>query len=67
MSTYAMIKSGVNEVINTIMADDSFPMDGFYFVEIGSDVFCQTGMFYNEAVNLFYDDEEFTKINGIEV
>lgn len=63
MSNYAMIKLGDNKVFNTIVAHESFSMDGFYFVEIGGDVFCQIGMFYNEADGLFYDDKKLTKIN----
>lgn len=64
MSNYAMIKSGDNKVFNTIVADASFSMDGFYFVAIGSEVFCQIGMFYNKSDGLFYDDKKFTTING---
>ncbi|KAA6001384.1 hypothetical protein [Pantoea sp. M_5] len=68
MSSCAVIQNQKNEVLNTIVADPDFEIEGFYLIEYDSDiVFCQKGMFYNEKDNLFYDEEGFKHINGIEV
>lgn len=60
-----MILNNDTEVFNTIVADDSFIMDGYYFIKIESGVFCQSGMFYNKDDGLFYDDASFDVINGV--
>lgn len=65
MSNYAMIKNKEIMVFNTIVADESFSMDGYYCVKIEDGVFCQPGMFYSKDVGLFYDDEDFKSINGV--
>lgn len=65
MSSCAVIQNNEIEVVNTIVADPDFEIEGFYLVEYDSDkVFCQKGMFYNKNDNLFYDDESFKTING---
>lgn len=65
--TYAMIAVGDIKVFNTIIADPDFTYDGYYFVEVLGDVFCQLGMYYNCDDGLFYDDEGFTTINEPEL
>lgn len=68
MSSCAVIQNDKIEVLNTIVADPSFEIEGFYLIEYDSDiVFCQKGMFYSEKDNLFYDEEDFKYINGTEV
>ncbi len=67
MGNYAMIAESEIKVFNTIVADDGFSLDGYYFIPIQPGVFCQAGMYYNEADDLFYDDDAFTTINGIVV
>lgn len=62
--SYAMIAVGDIKVLNTIVADPNFTFEGYYFIEIIDEFFCQIGMFYNEIDRLFYDDDEFTTING---
>lgn len=62
MSNYAMIKNKENMVFNTIVADESFSMDGYYFIKIEDGVFCQPGMFYNKADKTFYMDKDFTEL-----
>lgn len=66
MGACAVIQKDSIEVVNTILADLDFQIDGVDLVEYDSDkVFCQKGMFYNGKDNLFYDDSDFTTINGI--
>ncbi|GAB2938379.1 hypothetical protein [Hafnia psychrotolerans] len=64
MANYAMISNGDIKVFNTIVAEPEFIYEGYYFILIDEGVFCQSGMFYNDNDNLFYDDIEFTTING---
>lgn len=61
---YAMIKENEIIVINTIVADPNFSIDGYYLIEIIAGVFCKIGMFYNKDDGLFYDDDDFKSING---
>lgn len=67
IGNYAMMKNGDNLVINTVVKDSEFVLEGYYFVEMVDGVFCQQGMYYNSVDQLFYDDPEFTIINGIPV
>lgn len=68
MSYCAVIQNDKIEVVNTIVADPGFEIEGFYLIEYDLDkVFCQKGMFYNKKDNLFYDDEKFKSINNIDV
>lgn len=67
IGNYAMMKNGDNLVINTVVKDSEFVLEGYYFVEMVDGVFCQQGMYYNSVDQLFYDDPGFTIINGIPV
>lgn len=53
ISDYAMIKIGDTEVLNTIVADEDFSMEGYYFIKIELGVFVTIGMSYNEKDNSF--------------
>lgn len=63
--SYAMIAVGDIKVFNTIIANPDFTYDGYYFIKILTDVFCQIGMYYNVNDGLFYDDDTFTTVNGM--
>ncbi len=66
MSACAVIHKDSIEVVNTILADTDFPIDGFYLVEYDSDkFFCQKGIFYNATDAHFYDDSIYSTINGV--
>jgi len=68
MSSCAVIQNDIVEVLNTIIADPDFEIEGFYLIEYYSDkVFCQKGIFYNEKDGVFYDEEAFKYINGTEM
>lgn len=62
IGNYAMIETGKTYVINTVVKDDDFELDGYYFVKIKEGVFCQQGMYYNNADGLFYGDPDFTTL-----
>lgn len=54
MSSCAVIQNDIVEVLNTIIADPDFEIEGFYLIEYDSDkVFCQKGIFYNEKDGFF--------------
>jgi len=56
----AMIANESTEVVNTIIAEDeSFSMDGFYFIQVNGNE-CEAGMFYNKKDGAFYYDEGFS-------
>lgn len=66
IGSYAMIKNDSVLVENIILADSSFKISGYYFISYDPNtVFCEPGMYYNSANDMFYDDEAFTKIDGI--
>ncbi|MFT2790524.1 hypothetical protein ACMV5I_10655 [Serratia sp. T13T92] len=61
---YAMLETDSNYVENTIVADNNFSVVGFKLIKIEVDTFCQSGMYFNDNDDLFYDDENFTSINN---
>lgn len=65
--SFALLKSGDNQVENIIVADEVFSLEGYALVHFAEDCPCQIGMFYNEEDEKFYDDELFTKIGGVSV
>lgn len=67
VGNYALIKNNTIYVENIIVANDNFHLEGYYTVRYGPEVFCEIGMYYNKNGNLFYDDSEFTVINGKKV
>lgn len=51
--TYALIKNGDNEVVNTIICDEKFEIEGFCKIKLKDGVFCEIGMHY-DAKKGFY-------------
>ncbi|MDE1187078.1 MAG: hypothetical protein PW844_11455 [Pantoea sp.] len=49
----AMIKSGDTEVINVIVAEDGFEIEGYYFIKIEARVFVTIGMNYDKNTGGF--------------
>lgn len=66
-SDHAMIKSTDTKVLAIVNVPGSYAVKGFSFIKITSGVYCAKGMYYNVASGLFYDDAEFTMINGVPV
>lgn len=56
----ALIPTGSNQVSNIIIADSGYTQDGYAAQVVASGVFCEPGMYYNEADSLYYQDEAFT-------
>jgi len=65
MSSYAQIANDTIIVVNTIIADPDFEIDGFYLIDIQGGILCQKEMYLNKANGLFYDDESFITIMGV--
>lgn len=63
----AMLKGNSNKVLSIVNVPSTFIVKGYTFIKIQEGVYCQAGMYYCEKTGLFYDDEEFTSINGISV
>lgn len=61
---YAQIPNDSNIVENIILMNAGFNLDGYSFIEIESDTFCQPGSYYNKGDGLFYDDAALTLIAG---
>ncbi|WP_277268355.1 hypothetical protein [Pantoea septica] len=62
---HAMVRNGETKVLAVVNVPASYKVNGFSFVKIPSGVYCEKGMYYNEDDGLFYDDEDFTTINGV--
>lgn len=58
----ALLPESSRRVENVILADDQFVIPGYRVVPIEEGVFCEAGMFLNEADGLFYQDTDFTTI-----
>ncbi len=61
----AMIEASSNIVANVVAVEGDekeMQMSGFYFVSSGDDVFCEPGMYYNPADDLFYFDAALTQL-----
>jgi hypothetical protein len=65
-SRHAMIKNNTTKVVTIVNIPDSFSSTTYFFIKIGS-AYCVAGMYYNADDGLFYDDAEFTAINGVAV
>lgn len=66
-SDHAMIRVNENQVLAVVNVPASYKVSGFIFIKILSGIYCAAGTYYNAATGLFYDDEEFSTINGIAV
>lgn len=64
ISNYAMIPDGSTQVFNTIVADEKFKMEGYFFMLIEDGVFCETGNYYQNKDGKFYIDESLTELAG---
>ncbi len=64
VSNYAMIPDSNTQVFNTIVADEKFSMDGYFFILIEDGVFCEAGNYYNKKDGNFYSDEKLTELAG---
>lgn len=62
IKSYALIANDTTLVVNTIVADETFQMEGYYLIEMLDGILCQTGMYYNKEDGLFYFDPEFTSM-----
>lgn len=62
---YAMIPNGTNIVSGTIVMSPGFEFEGYYFVHVPRNVWCDAGTYYNKADGLFYYDEAFTHLGGV--
>ncbi|MBU9816892.1 hypothetical protein J1781_18885 [Rahnella sp. C60] len=60
IKSYALITNETILVVNTIVADETFQIEGYYLMEILDGILCQTGIYYNELDGLFYYGEGFT-------
>lgn len=54
VSDYAMIQNGDTLVVNIIVADETFTMEGFYFIRIKPGLFVNIGMHYDVSTDTFY-------------
>ncbi|MDU5837776.1 MAG: hypothetical protein E6Z53_12035 [Pantoea sp.] len=52
-STYALIPNGENIVVNTIICDEDFEIEGFYKVKVEDGVFCEIGMNYDKKKGFY--------------
>ncbi|MFP1724542.1 hypothetical protein ACLED1_13550 [Lonsdalea quercina] len=58
----ALLPENSRRVENVILTDDQFAMPGYRVAPIAEGVFCEAGMFLNDADGLFYQDADFTVI-----
>ncbi|WP_129991822.1 hypothetical protein [Rahnella sp. CFA14(1/10)] len=65
IKSYALIANEKILVVNTIVADETFQIEGYYLIEILDGILCQTGMYYNKGDGLFYYDEAFTNSESV--
>lgn len=61
ISNYAQIANGKTEVVNKIVADDGFELEGYYLVKIEDGIWCDIGSFYNKKDGIFYLDDKFNE------
>lgn len=54
--SYALIDNGSNLVLNTIVANKDYKLDGNYIIELQDGLKCEVGMFYNVKDGRFYDN-----------
>jgi len=66
-SDHAMIKSTNVKVLAIVNVPGSYVVRGFNFIKIKSGIYCAKGMYYDFVSGLFYDDTEFSMINGVPV
>ncbi|QJD69040.1 hypothetical protein HG421_15930 [Xanthomonas campestris pv. badrii] len=57
---YAMIQRGTDVVVNIIVSDSGFTIDGFEFRALQDKTVCEPGMYFNRGDGLYYFDAKFT-------
>lgn len=69
MSVYkaAFILDGTYNVVAIMDVFDGYEISGFYLIEIKDGVYCAEGSYYNPDDGMFYDDPDYTTINGVAV
>lgn len=55
ISVYALVSTKTNIVENTIVADSSFLVEGYYLIEISQEKPASVGMTYSKESNQFND------------
>ncbi|CAD7378240.1 hypothetical protein X12_001146 [Xanthomonas arboricola] len=58
---YAMIQTGTDVVVNIIVSDSGFTIDGFEFRALQDKSVCEPGMYFNRGDGLYYFDATFTQ------
>ena len=58
---YAMIQTGDEVVVNVIVSDSSFTIDGFELRALQDKTVCEPGMYFNRRDWLYYFDAQFTQ------
>ncbi|AOD13551.1 hypothetical protein VB151_10025 [Xanthomonas fragariae] len=58
---YAMIQTGNDVVINIIVSESGFTIDGFEFRALQDTTVCEPGMYFNRRDGLYYFDAQFTQ------
>jgi hypothetical protein len=56
-----MIQTGSDLVVNIIVSESGFAIDGFEFRPIEESTMCEPGMYFNRRDGLYYFDPEFTQ------
>ncbi|MGO2458748.1 MAG: hypothetical protein ACTH8P_01045 [Ewingella sp.] len=65
VAKYAMIPDGTTLVNNVINADETFTLDGYFFVLVPDSVMIEPGTYYNAANGLYYVDDKFKTQYGL--
>ncbi|MCC5052016.1 hypothetical protein [Xanthomonas campestris] len=58
---YAMIQNEADVVVNVIVSDSGFTIDGFEFRALQDKTVCEPGMYFNRRDGLYYFDAQFTQ------
>ncbi|PPT85980.1 hypothetical protein XarzCFBP7410_01810 [Xanthomonas arboricola pv. zantedeschiae] len=58
---YAMIQTGTDVVVNIIVSDSAFTIEGFEFRPLQDKTVCEPGMYFNRGDGLYYFDAHFTQ------
>lgn len=60
----AFILDNTYAVVAIMNVQDTYVISGFYLITINDGVYCVSGSYYNPEDGLFYDDAEYTIIDG---
>ena len=56
-----MIQTGDEVLVNVIVSDSSFTIDGFELRALQDKTVCEPGMYFNRRDGLYYFDAQFTQ------